>query len=215
MYTSLYILPKNMISSSYVASILYNDLDQNAYTSWYDDNKILQVINSACNYICAYGKRPWTLKSEEILLTVKSNTFTATSEIFFPYWAFLDEEEKTITNVPIFPSFRNVDGANKAYVSDGVVTTSEQWLKLNILYHKWFNKLKILGADDIFFPAALEQAVIHVCLWFLYPSGLDIGSTLANQHFNMADKLLSTYAKAYGFLIQPKNVEAANIYTKF
>jgi hypothetical protein len=57
------------------------------------------------------------------------------------------------------------------------------------------------------------QPLIHICLWFLYPSGLDIGSSLANQHYSMAKTLLDSYAKAYGSLIQPKQLEAAAIYT--
>jgi hypothetical protein len=43
-----------MISSSKLAISIANDLDQNAYTSWYNDPKILDAINSACNFVLAY-----------------------------------------------------------------------------------------------------------------------------------------------------------------
>lgn len=208
-------MDKNMISSQDLALAIFNDLDQNGYTSAYDDSAILGMINDAANFVCAYAKRPWTLTSEEILLTAKARTFTAKNEIFYPYSIYLDEQEKTLTDIPILPTFLTQDGSNKAYVIDNTVHFSEEWLKVNILYHKWWNTLTHLWTNDMFFSRAMFKALQHIALWFIYPSWLDIGSSLANQHFQMAKTILDTYAKAYWFNIQPKKLEAAGIYSKF
>ena len=106
-----------MISSSVLALSIYNDLDQNGYTTWYDDPKILETINDAVNFVLAYTKWPWTLTSEEVLTTaiapatvaVPVRTFTLSNEIFYPYRAYLDEELKTQTNIPITPIFKTQD----------------------------------------------------------------------------------------------------------
>jgi hypothetical protein len=114
-----------MISSSRLATILYNDLDQNAYTSRYDDAKIIEVINTAANYLCAYGKRPFTLVAEEHILAESAKEFTLDNEAFYPYFVNLDQQNKEITAVPIFPTFITPEGANKAHFSGGVVSFSE------------------------------------------------------------------------------------------
>jgi hypothetical protein len=125
-----------MISSSDLALAIYNDLDQNGYTSAADDSAILQLICDAANFVCAYAKRPFTLVSEEHILPTASKTFTVDNEIFFPYAIHLDEEEKFITNIPIMPYFITADGSNKTHVLENVVNFSESGKKINILYHK-------------------------------------------------------------------------------
>jgi hypothetical protein len=63
-------------------------------------------------------------------------------------------------------------------------------------------------------PDTMFQVLTHVALWFVYPGGMDVGSSLANQNYQMAQTLLGIYTKAYGFNLQPGQVEAAGIYTK-
>lgn len=201
-----------MISSSALALSIYNDLDQNGYTSWYDDPKILETIIDAANFVCAYAKRPFTLVSEEKILTDAAKTFTLNNEVFFPYSIYVDEQEKNMTTIPIMPYFVTTDWANKIYIHENIIDTSEAWKKVNILYHRWFNIITTLWTNDMFFPRTMYKAIIHIALWFLYPSGLDIGSSLANQHYQMAKTILDTYAKAYGSMIQPKKLEASSIY---
>jgi hypothetical protein len=199
-----------MISSSKLAISIANDLDQNAYTSWYNDPKILDAINSACNFVLAYWKWPWSLVSWEITESTAVRAFTFTHELFYPYWAYLDETEKKLTVVPII-DFLHLD-TWKVYVDSNVVRTTESGLKINILYHRWHDFLTSLWIDDINMPETMFQALIHVALWFLYPGGLDIWSWLANQNYNMAKTILDTYAKAYGKSIQPEQMAPAAHY---
>jgi hypothetical protein len=66
-----------MLSSSKLALSIYNDLDQNAFTSWHNDSEILENINDAINFISAYAKRPWNLYHEEIVEATAVQQFTA------------------------------------------------------------------------------------------------------------------------------------------
>jgi len=199
-----------MLSSSELGQTICNDLDQNAYTTWYDSPKILKAINSACNYVRAYAKRPWNLEHWHKVETALVSSFTFDHNIFYPYRAYLDGEKKDITAVPIV-DFLHED-TKKIYVKWNIVKTTEPWKVLDILYHAWYKKITSLATNDIDIPDELEQALIHVSLRFIYPGGMDLWSTLANQHFNQAKELLTTYAKAYGPSVQPKQAEPAAIY---
>jgi hypothetical protein len=199
-----------MISSSLLAISIANDLDQNAYTSWHDSPKILDVINSACNFILAYGKWPWSLVLWEIIDPLAVRAFVFTHEIYYPYRAYLDESLKEMTVIPIVDFLHQDTG--KVYIDWQVVRTTEPGKKLNILYHRWHDFLTTLWIDDINMPATMFQALIHVSLWFIYPGGLDIGAWLANQNFIAAKAILDTYAKAYGKSIQPENMAPAARY---
>lgn len=201
-----------MLSSSKLALSIYNDLDQNAFTSWHNDSEILENINEAINFVSAYAKRPWNLYHEEIILPNSSQQFTAWFEIFHPYWVYLDEQEQTISNIPMLPSFDARKESGRAYIWEKIIQTSETWKKINILYHKWHNAITSLWNDDINIPRAMKKAIHHIALRFSYPSGLEIWASLANQHFQMATTILDTYAKAYWDKIQPKSVQASRIY---
>lgn len=203
-----------MISSNLLAQDIVLDLDQNAYTSWYDKTKILNAINSACEFIQIYAKRPWTLTLESIESDDPkwSDLFTCANEIIYPYWAELDWVKFDRTNIPLI--WRDRELWDSFYVSWNVVKTSEPWKKLDILYHRGFQRLSTLWNDDIDMPQAMHQTLLHTALWFVYPSGLDIWASLSNQHYNMMMTLLSTYWKAYGFDIQPVAAKAVSIYNK-
>lgn len=201
-----------MLSSTLLAQDINLDLDQNAYTSWYDKTKILNAINSACEFIQIYAKRPWTLTLETVELEQPDSLFTCANEIIYPYWAELDWIKYDRTNIPIIG--RDQELAKTFYVDWNVVKTEDTWKKLNILYHRWFKRLTALWMDDIDMPQAMHQVLLHTALWFMYPSGLDIGSSLSNQHYNMMMTLLSTYWKAYWFDIQPVAAKAISIYNK-
>lgn len=199
-----------MISSSELWLDIASELDQNAYTSWHNKNKILRVINSACNYLLAYHKWPWSLVLETKTLWAKWNIFTFDHNVFNPYKWWLDENEIDPTAVPIIA--RLDDNTWKFYTKENIINTSEQWLKLELLYHRWHKKLTTLGNDDIDIPEEYYQALIHIALWFVYPGGMDIWSSLANQNYNMAKDLLTTYSKAFGPLIQPKQAQPSRVY---
>ena len=199
-----------MISSKQLAISITNDLDQNAYTSWHDSPKILDAINDACNFVLAYAKRPWSLESWEIILTVKWRSFKFAHELFYPYRAYLDERLVDITLIPIIDFLHKDTG--KVYVDLDTVKTTDDGLKLNILYHRWHVPLLSLWTDDIDIPRSMFQAITHVALRFVYPGGLDIGAGMANQNFNMAKALLDTYAKAYWKSVQPKDMQPSAIY---
>jgi len=199
-----------MISSSQLGLDICSELDQNAYTSWHNPQKILRVINSACNYVLAYWKWPWSLKVWDITLPVAGKSFTFDHNIFYPYWAYLDEKKLDPTVVPLMWFLD--DNTWKYYVNGNIVTTTEAGKNLKLLYHNWHNKITSLGNNDIDIPEEFYQALIHVALRFVYPGGLDIWSSLANQNYNMAKDLLTAYAKAYWPLIQPKQAEMARIY---
>lgn len=202
-----------MISSSLLAQDIGLDLDQNAYTTWYDSPKILRAINSACEFIQSYMKWPRTLvlETKQLEWSAVLDTFTLDNEVLYPYWAELDWRKIDRTNIPLI--WRKCEPKDSFYVSWNVIKTSAAWNRLDILYHKWFKALQNLWIDDIDMPAAMWQVLLHTALWFMYPSGLDIGSSLANQHYQMVMTLLDNYGKAYGFDIQPDNARAASIYT--
>jgi hypothetical protein len=90
-----------MISSALLAQDISLDLDQNAYTTWYDSPKILRAINSACEFIQSYMKWPRTLVLETKQLTDATDTFTLDNEVLYPYWAELDEIRFDRTNIPL------------------------------------------------------------------------------------------------------------------
>jgi len=90
-----------MISSSELAQNIVNDLDQNAYTTWHDPNKILRAINGACNFVLAYARRPRSLTLGEKTEATAKDIFTFDHELFYPYWGELDGENIKITNIPI------------------------------------------------------------------------------------------------------------------
>jgi hypothetical protein len=81
-----------MISSTLLAQDISLDLDQNAYTSWYDSPKILRAINSACEFVQSYMKRPWTLvlETKQLNDNETTDTFTLDNEVLYPYRAELD-----------------------------------------------------------------------------------------------------------------------------
>lgn len=200
-----------MISSSQLAASIYADLDQNAYTTWHDDPKILEAINNAVDFVLAYARWPRSLKHDEIISTTPTSVFTLTCSAFSPYRAYLGEEEKNLSNTPII-SFLDVSWTNKAYVYENTISFSETWLKANVLYHKWHTHLTSLWSNDIDMPSTMKQALLHVVLWFVYPGWLDMWSTLANQNYNQAKTLLDTYAKAYWQALMAKKAEPSNIY---
>lgn len=203
-----------MISSTLLAQDISLDLDQNAYTSWYDSPKILRAINSACEFVQSYMKWPRTLVLETKQLddNETTDTFTLDNEVLYPYRAELDWNIKDRTNIPLI--WRRHEPKASFYVSWNIIKTSEAWNKLDVLYHKWFKALTSLWYDDIDMPSAMWQLLLHTALWFIYPSGLDIGSSLSNQHYNMVMTLLQSYGKAYGFDMQPEAAKAISIYNK-
>lgn len=207
----LFLFLFSMLSSSQVSILVSNDLDQNAYTSWHTGPKILNAISNAVNFILAYHKRPWSLVSAEQTVPSPTDQFTLDTEIFYPYWAYIDEKPLEHTAIPIV-DFINKESC-KFYVYDKVVKTSEAGIKFNMLYHRWHNKLTSIGDDDINLPDNMEQALIHVVLRYMYPSWLDLWASLSNQHFNMAKTILDTYKKAYWTLIQPKDIIPSRVYT--
>lgn len=201
-----------MISSSELAKTIVSDLDQNAYTTWHDEQKILRAINSACDFVLAFGRWPWSLKLTKISNTTKTDTFTFPHAIFYPYWWQLDDSIIESTNVPIV--WLESEKSWTFYAVENIVRTKDQWLNLSLLYHRWHQKLQSIWNNDIDMPEAMFQVLVHVSLWFVYPWWLDVWSSLANQNFQMADKLLTTYGKAYWFNLQAKQAEAAGIYTR-
>ena len=201
-----------MISSALLAQDISLDLDQNAYTTWYDSPKILRAINSACEFIQSYMKWPRTLVLETKQLTNATDTFTLDNEVLYPYWAELNEIRFDRTNIPLI--WRKHEPVKSFYVSWNVIKTSDTWTRLDILYHKWFKALTSLWYNDIEMPWTMWQLLLHTALWFIYPSGLDIGSSLSNQHYNMVLTLLQSYGKAYGFDMQPEAAKAISIYNK-
>lgn len=201
-----------MISSSELAQNIVNDLDQNAYTTWHDPNKILRAINSACNFVLAYARRPRSLTLWEKNETTATDIFTFNHELFYPYRWELDWEKIKITNIPIV--WLESEEDDSFYVNQNTLRTKTAGLKLNVLYHRWHEKITSLWNNDINMPDTMFQVLTHVALWFVYPGGMDVGSSLANQNYQMAQTLLGIYTKAYGFNLQPGQVEAAGIYTK-
>lgn len=201
-----------MISSALLAQDISLDLDQNAYTTWYDSPKILRAINSACEFIQSYMKWPRTLVLETKQLTDATDTFTLDNEVLYPYWAELNEIRFDRTNIPLI--WRKHEPVKSFYVSWNVIKTSDVWTRLDVLYHKWFKALTSLWYNDIEMPWTMWQLLLHTALWFMYPSGLDIGSSLSNQHYNMVLTLLQSYGKAYGFDMQPEAAKAISIYNK-
>ena len=157
-----------MISSSQLSLSIANDLDQNAYTTWQTGPKILDIINSSVNFVLAYQKRPWSLVSGEMILPASGTEFLFNTEIFYPYRAYLDEHKLGKTLLPIV-TFLD-ENTKKFYVSDRLVRTSEPGLKLNMLYHRGHAHLLAFGTNDIDVPFTIYQAIVHVALWFIYPS---------------------------------------------
>lgn len=202
-----------MISSQNLAKDIALDLDQNAYTTWYDAPKILRAINSACEFIQSYMKRPRTLvlETKQLNWTDVTDTFTLDNEVLYPYWAELNEVRLDRTNIPLI--WRVHEPVNSFYVSWNTIKTSGMWNRLDVLYHKWFKALQSLWYNDIDMPWSMWQVLLHTALWFMYPSGLDIWSSLANQHYQMVMTLLDNYGKAYWFDLQPDNARASSIYT--
>lgn len=201
-----------MISSSELAQNIVNDLDQNACTTWHDPNKILRAINSACNFLLAYARRPRSLTLWEQTVTTATDIFTFNHELFYAYRGELDWETIKRTNIPIVWLESESDDA--FYVNQNTLRTKTKWLKLSVLYHRWHEKLTSLWNNDINMPDTMFQVLTHISLWFIYPGGMDVGASLANQNYQMAQTLLGVYTKAYGFNLQPEQVEAAGIYTK-
>lgn len=199
-----------MISSSELAKSIVNDLDQNAYTTWHDPAKILMTMNSACNYLLAYARWPRSLKLAQQAEADPTDTWTFNHDIFYPYRWELDWVNIDPTNIPIV--WLDREESNKFYVVENSVRTKETWKNLSLLYHRWHEKLMSIWNDDIDLPYSMFQALVHLCLWMIYPGGMDVGSTLANQNYNMAKEILWVYTKAYGFNLQPKSAEASPIY---
>ena len=123
-----------MISSSELAQNIVNDLDQNAYTTWHDPNKILRAINGACNFVLAYARRPRSLTLGEKTETTAQDIFSFNHELFYPYRGELDGETIKITNVPIVGLESESD--NSFYVNQNTLRTKTKGLKLNVLYHR-------------------------------------------------------------------------------
>lgn len=199
-----------MISSSELAKSIVNDLDQNAYTTWHDANKILSAINGACAFLLAWGRWPWNLTLWQKTSNTKTDSWTFDHDIFYPYWWELDWSIIDSTNIPIV--WLDREESNKFYVNENVVRTKEEWLNLSLLYHRGHKKIVSLWNDDINIPYTMFQALVHLSLWIIYPGWMDIWSSLSNQNYNMAKEIISVYAKAYWFNLQPKSVEASPIY---
>ena len=201
-----------MLSSQNLAQNIVNDLDQNAYTSWHDQTKILRGINSACSFLLAYWKRPWSLEIMKSEKDPATDEFTFDNDIFYPYRANLDWVKLKRNNIPIV--WLDDEESRSFHVLGNVVKTKESWKVLQVLAHRWRKRLNSLWTNDIAMPSTMFQPLTHLALWFIYPSWLELWSSLANQHYNMAITLLDTYAKAYWFNLQPSQVEAAAIYTR-
>jgi len=210
-YFNYYIL--HMISSSLLAGSIVNDLDQNAYTTWHDQSKIIGAINSACSFVLAYGRRPRNLEMAHKEESTAVDTFSFPYEIYYPYWAELDWDYYERTNTPIV--WLNTESNWTFYVNWWTIKFKDKWKKANLLCHRGHEKIQSLWNDDINMPDTMFQVLVHVSLWFIYPWGLDIWSSLSNQNYQMAKTLLDTYAKAYWFNLQAEQVEAAGIYTKY
>lgn len=186
------------------------DLDQNAYTTWHDQKKILAVINAACEFLFAYTQRPWTLTMWEIEQTNPETIFTFDEDILFPYRAELDWKELERTNIPIVG--RMWEKVGTFFIFGDTIRTKDKWKKMQALYHRWHVPLTSLGTDDIDAPSTMNQVLLHLALWFIYPGGMDLGASLANQNYQMAQELLTVYSKAYGFDLQPSAVKTHRIY---
>lgn len=199
-----------MISSKQLAEQINLDLDQNAYTTWHDNKKILWAINSACNFLHMFTKRPRTLELAKKEETTVTDLFTFDHEIMFPYWIELDWDELDRTNVPLV--WRDWELDSVFYVNGNVIKTWKKWKVIHLLYHRGHNKLTSLWDNDLNIPYSMQQVLLHLALWFIYPGWLDIWSSLANQNYQMAQTLLTTYWKAYWFDMQPTAAKASGIY---
>lgn len=198
-----------MISSSDLAKKIWYDLDQNAYTSWHDAQEIISVINSACEFLLAYTRRPRSLCLSEVSLQTAWNLFTLPSEIFYPYWADIDGKSISPTNIPIV-WLANEDSCS-FYAVWNTVKTKTLGKDLKLLYHRWHNPITSLAENDLDFPHSMFEVLKHLALWFIYPSGLDLWATLANNHYNMATALLWPYSKAYWFNLQAQWISPRSI----
>jgi len=201
-----------MLSSSVLWQSISDDLDQNAYTTRHWAPKVLRAINSACNFVRAYYRRPRTLVWWNLESATAVKEFTFDHNLFYPYRAYLDEEAKDITNIPIIDFINKENG--KIYIQWNVVKTTEAGKKLTILYHAWHKKIEFIWVNDINMPDEMEQCLLHIALWFIYPWGMDLWASLANQNYQMAKTLLDTYSDAYWKQIQPKAIQPSPFYSK-